>query len=76
MADKRTDPNSSQEVGTAAPVFDHRGEVAAAVLASAPRFRVFPDRLPVLGEAVRAAADQVTRRLGDHGPNRPRSAPF
>ncbi|MFJ4553069.1 IclR family transcriptional regulator [Streptomyces sp. NPDC088817] len=59
---------SLQEVGVAAPVFDHRGEVAAAVLASAPRFRVSPEQLPVLGEAVRAAADQVTRRLGGHGP--------
>ncbi|MEU7382794.1 MULTISPECIES: IclR family transcriptional regulator [unclassified Streptomyces] len=59
---------SLQEVGVAAPVFDHRGEVAAAVLASAPRFRVSPEQLPVLGEAVRAAAGQVTRRLGGHGP--------
>ncbi|MFF4788205.1 IclR family transcriptional regulator [Streptomyces sp. NPDC001276] len=63
---------SLQEAGVAAPVFDHRGEVAAAVLASAPRFRVFPDRLPLLGEAVRTAAAQVTRRLGGHSPDGPR----
>ncbi|WP_030263415.1 IclR family transcriptional regulator [Streptomyces violens] len=59
---------SLQEVGVAAPVFDHRGDLAAAVLASAPRFRVSPDQLPVLGDAVRAAADMVTERLGGHRP--------
>ncbi|MEZ7003768.1 IclR family transcriptional regulator [Streptomyces sp. AD55] len=59
---------SLQEVGVAAPVFDHRGEVAAAVLLSAPRFRVAPDQLPVLGDAVRDAAGQATRRLGGHAP--------
>lgn len=59
---------SLEEVGVAAPVFDHRGDVVAAVLESAPRFRVSPDQLPVIGGAVRAAADQVTERLGGHRP--------
>ncbi|MDI3405680.1 IclR family transcriptional regulator [Streptomyces cavernicola] len=59
---------SLQEVGVAAPVFDHRGDVAATVLISAPRFRISPDQLPILGETAREAADQVTRRLGGHRP--------
>ncbi|MDQ8704972.1 IclR family transcriptional regulator [Streptomyces sp. LHD-70] len=59
---------SVQEVGVAAPVFDHRGDVAATVLISAPRFRVSPDQLPILGDAARDSADQVTQRLGGHRP--------
>lgn len=55
---------SLEEVGVAAPIFDHRGEPVAAVLVSAPRFRVSAEQLPVLGEAVRLTADQVTARLG------------
>jgi DNA-binding IclR family transcriptional regulator len=55
---------SVEEVGVSSPVFDHRGDVVAAVLVSAPRFRVSPDHLAVLGEACRQAAQDVTRRLG------------
>lgn len=62
---------SLEEVGVAAPVFDHRGDVAACVLLSAPRFRVSPEQLPLLREAVRAAAEQVTVRLGGHRPESP-----
>lgn len=56
--------SSIDEVGVAAPVFDHRGDVAAVVLISAPRFRVSRERLDTLGEACVAAAAQVTTRLG------------
>ncbi|WP_240720356.1 IclR family transcriptional regulator [Pseudarthrobacter sp. NamB4] len=56
--------SSLDEVGVAAPVFDHRGDVAAVVLISAPRFRVSRERLETLGEACVAAAAQVTTRLG------------
>ncbi|MFB6955864.1 IclR family transcriptional regulator [Streptomyces sp. NPDC056309] len=59
---------SVEEVGVAAPVFDHRGEVVASVLVSAPRFRVSPEGLPVLGETVRDSAAQVTARLGGRRP--------
>ncbi|WP_445524568.1 IclR family transcriptional regulator domain-containing protein [Streptomyces cyslabdanicus] len=59
---------SLEEVGVAAPVFDHRGEAVASVLVSASRFRVSPEGLPVLGETVRESAAQVTARLGGHGP--------
>lgn len=56
--------SSMDEVGVAAPVFDHRGDMVAAVLISAPRFRVSRERLEDLGEACVAAAAQVTTRLG------------
>lgn len=55
---------SVDEVGLAAPVYDHRGEVVAAVLIPAPRFRVSKDRLQALGESCAAAAGKVTARLG------------
>jgi DNA-binding IclR family transcriptional regulator len=55
---------SPEEVGVAAPVYDHRGDVVAAVLISAPRFRVPPEQVAVLGEACAETAAEVTRRLG------------
>lgn len=55
---------SPDEIGVAAPVRDHRGQVVAAVLLSAPRYRVPAAQLPALGARVRAAADEVTARLG------------
>ncbi|MFP5366537.1 MAG: IclR family transcriptional regulator [Actinomycetes bacterium] len=61
---------SIDEVGLAAPVYDHRGEVVAAVLVPAPRFRVSTERLQALGESCAAAAAKVTARLG----GRPREA--
>ncbi|MDI3196063.1 IclR family transcriptional regulator [Pseudarthrobacter sp. AL07] len=56
--------SSMDEVGLAAPVYDHRGDVVAAVLIPAPRFRVSMERLQILGESCMAAADKVTARLG------------
>lgn len=55
---------SVQEVGISAGVFDHRGDVIAAILTSAPRFRVSPEQVDLLGQATSDAADQVTSRLG------------
>lgn len=60
--------SSLDEVGVAAPVYDHRGDVVAAVLIPAPRFRVSKERLQSLGESCMAAADKVTARLGGHRP--------
>jgi len=60
--------SSIDEVGVAAPVHDHRGNVVAAVLIPAPRFRVSPDRLQSLGEACAAAAFRITSRLGGRAP--------
>jgi IclR family acetate operon transcriptional repressor len=61
--------SSIDEVGVAAPVYDHRGDVVAAVLIPAPRFRVSQDRLQTLGESCAAAARKVTARLGGRAPN-------
>jgi IclR family acetate operon transcriptional repressor len=60
--------SSIDEVGVAAPVYDHRGDVVAAVLVPAPRFRVSRERLESLGEACAAAAHRVTSRLGGRAP--------
>ncbi|MCO4255081.1 IclR family transcriptional regulator [Pseudarthrobacter cellobiosi] len=60
--------SSMDEVGVAAPVYDHRGDLVAAVLIPAPRFRVSKERLQSLGESCRAAADKVTARLGGNAP--------
>ncbi|MDQ0767612.1 IclR family acetate operon transcriptional repressor [Pseudarthrobacter defluvii] len=56
--------SSMDEVGVAAPVRDHRGDVVAAVLIPAPRFRVSKEQFEGLGEACMAAAAKVTTRLG------------
>ncbi|WP_427016558.1 IclR family transcriptional regulator [Pseudarthrobacter sp. P1] len=60
--------SSMDEVGVAAPVYDHRGDVVAAVLIPAPRFRVSPETLQALGEACAGAARLVTARLGGASP--------
>jgi DNA-binding IclR family transcriptional regulator len=56
--------SSMDEVGVAAPVRDHRGDIVAAVLIPAPRFRVSKEQFESLGEACVAAAAKVTTRLG------------
>lgn len=66
--------SSIDEVGVAAPVYDHRGDIVAAVLIPAPRFRVSRERLQSLGEACAAAAGRVTTRLGGRPPGRPEQA--
>lgn len=58
---------SIEEVGISSPVRDHRGEVTAAVLLSAPRFRVSRDLLVPYAELVRETADEVSARLGAPG---------
>ncbi|GAA1201119.1 IclR family transcriptional regulator [Prauserella alba] len=55
---------SAEEVGIAAAVHDHRGKQSAAVLLSAPRFRVSRQQLDAYGEMVREAAATITARLG------------
>lgn len=55
---------SVEEVGVAAPVRDHRGVVVAAVMLSAPRFRVPPAMLDVLARSVADTAAEVSARLG------------
>ncbi len=48
----------------AAPVRDADGQVIASISASGPSFRIPADRIPQLAEAVRRAADAISRRLG------------
>jgi DNA-binding IclR family transcriptional regulator len=55
---------SLEEVGIAAPVHDHRGVLVAAIMLSAPRFRVPPAMLDQFGDAVADAARLVSARLG------------
>jgi len=55
---------SSEEVGVSAPVRDHRGAIAAAVLIAAPRFRVDDAAMTELGKQCAEAASHITRRLG------------
>ncbi|NKX56685.1 IclR family transcriptional regulator [Arthrobacter mobilis] len=59
---------SVDEVGIAAPVHDHRGNIIAAVMIAAPRFRVSPEHLGILAGACTAAARQVTARMGGTTP--------
>jgi len=61
---------SIEEVGISAPVYDHRGELVAAIMLSAPRFRVPPAMLESFGRAVADAAARVSARLGSPSPPR------
>jgi DNA-binding IclR family transcriptional regulator len=55
---------SAEEVGLAAPVRDHRGETVAAVLLSAPRFRISTQMLEPLARTVADAGQEIGVRLG------------
>lgn len=55
---------SADEVGIAAPVRDHRGEVVAATLIAAPFFRVPESRIVELAQLCSRSAQRVSRRLG------------
>jgi IclR family transcriptional regulator, acetate operon repressor len=45
-------------------VSDHRGERVAAVLVSAPRFRISTEQLGLIRDAVVGAAADISSRLG------------
>jgi IclR family KDG regulon transcriptional repressor len=47
-----------------APVFNHRGEIVAAISVAGPVFRVTRQRLPEMIRAVRAAGRDLSRDLG------------
>lgn len=55
----------------AAPVFDHTGEVAAAVSTSSPTFRFPKNEIVRRGRAVQETAGAVSRQLGFRGPAQP-----
>jgi IclR family acetate operon transcriptional repressor len=50
----------------AAPIFNAFGEARAGISLSGPSTRLTPDRLPELGQKVRAAADRITALIGGH----------
>lgn len=52
------------EVGVAAAVRDHRGDLVGALLIAAPRYRVDRERLDELRDACAEAAADITARLG------------
>jgi DNA-binding IclR family transcriptional regulator len=58
---------SPEEVGIAAPVRDHRDVTVAAILLSAPRYRIPPERLQELGALVKQTAADISIRLGGTG---------
>lgn len=51
-------------IGVAAPVFDFRGSVVAAVNVSAPVFRLPPESVPEVAQSVTAAASRLSAALG------------
>lgn len=55
---------SSEEVGVAAPIFDHRGSVVACAMIAAPYYRVSEQQLHELGTACMKAARNIGTRLG------------
>jgi len=55
-----------------APVFDEEGAVTAAISVAGPEHRLTRERAIELGPRVRAAADELSRRLGHRGEARAR----
>jgi DNA-binding IclR family transcriptional regulator len=47
----------------AAPILDTRGIAVAAISISGPTSRITPQKTPMLGEAVKAAAREVSGRI-------------
>lgn len=59
----------------AAPIFDFFGAVIGCLGASGPASRIDNERLGVMGEAVRDAADAITHNLGGRPPTRADAPP-
>ncbi|MGO2533209.1 MULTISPECIES: IclR family transcriptional regulator [Micrococcaceae] len=55
---------SHEEVGVAAPIMGHRGEVAAALMVAAPLYRIDEATLIQLAETCCRAAARISRRMG------------
>jgi IclR family acetate operon transcriptional repressor len=51
-------------IAVASPIRDLSGNVVASLSASGPVFRLERERIPALGAAVRAGAEEISRRLG------------
>jgi IclR family acetate operon transcriptional repressor len=55
------------EVGiraVSAPIYNHEGEVVAAMSVPGPTSRMTPGRLPEIAQALKEATQAVSRRLG------------
>lgn len=59
---------SVEEAGVAAPIFNQRGEVEAALLISAPAFRTTPALLESFGAMCAEAALEITGRIAGSAP--------
>lgn len=55
---------SAEEVGVAAGILDHRGELVACAMTAAPFYRIGADELEQLCSSTRAAASRISTRLG------------
>lgn len=58
---------SLEETGIASPIRDHRDQVIAAVLLSAPYYRTPPERVKELGLLVKQTAAHISKWLGGAG---------
>lgn len=47
-----------------APIYDHKGEVVAAISVNGPTARLTPDRLPEVARLVQSAAGRISMQLG------------
>jgi IclR family acetate operon transcriptional repressor len=59
--------HAENEIGArcvAAPIFDHAGSVIAAISVSSPESRLDDRRAAEVAEAIQAAAQEITRRVG------------
>lgn len=50
--------------GVAAPVFNHEGQVIAALSVGGPVSRLYPKKMQLFGTLVKQAADELSRELG------------
>lgn len=57
---------SAEEVGVAAGILDHRGELVACAMTAAPYYRIGADELEQLCSSTRIAARRISTRLGYH----------
>lgn len=48
----------------AAPIFDHNGNAIASISCASPKMRLTEDRLPVVIEGIKNAANEISRCLG------------
>ncbi|MNW23949.1 HTH-type transcriptional regulator KipR [compost metagenome] len=55
---------SAEEVGVAAGILDHRGELVACAMTAAPFYRIGADELEQLCSSTRTAARRISTRLG------------